>query len=44
MSTQSIQEKSLIIRNETIEKANSKERIADVIDDINLTKLDKGEY
>ena len=44
MSTQSIQEKSLVIRNETIEKANSKERIADVIDDINLTKLDKGEY
>lgn len=44
MSTQSIQEKSLIIRNETIQEGNSKERIADVIDDINLTKLDKGEY
>lgn len=44
MSTQSIQEKSLVIRNETIEKANSKERIADVIDDINSSKLDKGEY
>ena len=44
MSTQSIQEKSLIIRNETRQEGNSKERIADVIDDINLTKLDKGEY
>lgn len=44
MSTQSIQEKSLIIRNETIEEANSKERISDVIDDINSSKLDKGEY
>ncbi|WP_312090110.1 hypothetical protein [Chryseobacterium sp.] len=40
MSKQSIAEKSLIIRNETELEGNSKERIANLVDDINETKLD----
>ena len=41
MSKQSISEKSLVIRNETQEYANTRGRVADVIDDINETKLDR---
>lgn len=41
MSKQSISEKSLVIRNETQQYANTRGRVADVIDDINETKLDR---
>lgn len=43
MSKQSIQEKSLTVRNETQAGKNSNERIADIIDDINETKIDMSE-
>lgn len=41
MSEQSIYDKSLVIRNETQEYANTRGRVADVLDDINLTKANK---
>lgn len=41
MSQQSISDKSLVIRNETQEYANTRGRVADVIDDLNLTKANK---
>ncbi|RMZ58955.1 hypothetical protein D1632_15430 [Chryseobacterium nematophagum] len=41
MSEQSIQEKSLEIRNETQEYANTRGKVADVFDDINVTKSNK---
>lgn len=40
MSKQTIAEKSLEIRNETQQEGNSRARVANVIDDINETKLD----
>lgn len=43
MSEQSIYDKSLVIRNETQEYANTRGRVADVLDDINLTKANKGD-
>lgn len=41
MSEQSISDKSQIIRNETQQHANTRGRVADVIDDINATKANK---
>ena len=41
MSQQTISDKSLVIRNETQEYANTRGRVADVIDDLNLTKANK---
>ncbi|KUY29389.1 hypothetical protein [Elizabethkingia ursingii] len=41
MSEQSISDKSQQIRNETAKYANSKVRVADVLDDINETKANK---
>lgn len=41
MSQQSIFDKSVVIRNETQEYANTRGRVADVIDDLNLTKANK---
>ncbi len=41
MSELSILQKSTVIRNETQEFANTRGRIADVIDDLNLTKANK---
>lgn len=41
MSQQSIFEKSTVIRNETQPKANTRGRVADVLDDINETKANK---
>ena len=41
MSQQSISDKSLVIRNETQEYANTRGRVANVIDDLNLTKANK---
>lgn len=43
MSQQSISEKSLQIRNETQEYANTRGRVADVLDDINETKANRTE-
>lgn len=43
MSKQTITEKSLVIRREKRPKANTKIRVADVIDDLNETKADKTE-
>lgn len=43
MSQQSILEKSLQIRNETQEYANTRGRVADVLDDINETKANRTE-
>ena len=40
MSKQSIADKSAIIRNETQKYANTRGRVADVLDDINATKVD----
>ena len=40
MSKQSIADKSAIIRNETQKYANTRGRVADVLDDINATKAD----
>lgn len=41
MSQQTIFDKSIVIRNETQEYANTRGRVADVIDDLNLTKANK---
>lgn len=41
MSEQTIREKSQVIRNETNKYANTRERVADVLDDINDTKANK---
>lgn len=41
MSEQTIKEKSQVIRNETNKYANTRERVADVLDDINETKANK---
>ena len=41
MSEITIAEKALQIRNETQEKANTRRRVSDVLDDINLTKSNK---
>ena len=41
MSEQSIYDKSLVIRNETQQYANTRGRVADVLDDINATKANK---
>lgn len=41
MSEQTIYDKSVIIRNETEDYANTRERVADILDEINSTKANK---